>query len=193
MPDYVGTNLARVQEALKSFYLDGLRYQLNDKASAFLAQIEKTSENVVGKDIVMALRYGRTGGIGNRADDGLLPSRTHSIVLVSSLLLPTLRALRYARATRPDVLEAVTVNVDERRKVAVCEVSDTGAGIPVDDLPKIFDKFYRVRANEKMAKGTGLGLALVKHIVETVHDGKLTVTSEEGKGSTFAFELPIIV
>ena len=87
----------------------------------------------------------------------------------------------------------VTVNVDERRKVAVCEVSDTGAGIPVDDLPKIFDKFYRVRANEKMAKGTGLGLALVKHIVETVHDGKLTVTSEEGKGSTFAFELPIIV
>ena len=71
MPDYVGTNLARVQEALKSFYLDGLRYQLNDKASAFLAQIEKTSENVVGKDIVMALRYGRTGGIGNRADDGL--------------------------------------------------------------------------------------------------------------------------
>jgi hypothetical protein len=74
MPDYVGTNLARVQEALKSFYLDGLRYQLNDKASAFLAQIEKTSENVVGKDIVMALRYGRTGGIGNRADDGLLPT-----------------------------------------------------------------------------------------------------------------------
>ena len=74
MPDYVGTNLTKVQEALKSFYLDGLRYQLNDKASAFLAQIEKTSENVVGKDIVMALRYGRTGGIGNRADDGLLPT-----------------------------------------------------------------------------------------------------------------------
>lgn len=47
-------------------------------------------------------------------DDGVLPSRTHSIVLVSSMLIPTLRALRYARATRPDVLEAVTVNVDER-------------------------------------------------------------------------------
>ena len=71
---YVGTNMTKVQEALKSFYLDGLRYQLNDKASAFLAQVEKTSENVVGKDIVMALRYGRTGGIGNRADDGLLPT-----------------------------------------------------------------------------------------------------------------------
>ena len=71
---YVGTNMTNVAEALKSFYLDGLRYQLNDKASPFLAQIEKTSESVVGKDIVMALRYGRTGGIGNRADDGVLPT-----------------------------------------------------------------------------------------------------------------------
>ena len=67
---YVGTNMTAVAEALKSFYLDGLRYQLNDKASPFLAQVEKTSENVVGKDIVMAMRYGRTGGIGNRADEG---------------------------------------------------------------------------------------------------------------------------
>ena len=74
MTAYIGTNMTKVQEALKSFYLDGLRYQLNDRASAFLAQIEKTSESVVGKDIVMALRYGRTGGIGNRADDGLLPT-----------------------------------------------------------------------------------------------------------------------
>ena len=45
--------------------------------------------------------------------DGVLPSRTHSIVLVSKLHLPTLRALAYARATRPDTLEAITVNVDE--------------------------------------------------------------------------------
>lgn len=71
---YQGTNLASVSEALKEFYLDGLRYQLNDKASPFLAQIEKTSENVVGKEIVMAMRFGRTGGIGNRTDDGTLPT-----------------------------------------------------------------------------------------------------------------------
>jgi two-component system phosphate regulon sensor histidine kinase PhoR len=43
-----------------------------------------------------------------------------------------------------------------------------------------------------MAKGTGLGLTLVKHIIETVHDGKLSVTSEEGQGSTFTFELPLL-
>jgi two-component system, OmpR family, phosphate regulon sensor histidine kinase PhoR len=87
---------------------------------------------------------------------------------------------------------AVTVGVDERRGVSFCEVTDTGAGIPAEELPRIFDKFYRVKANNKMAKGTGLGLTLVKHIVETMHDGKLSVTSEEGKGSTFTFELPVV-
>ncbi|KKK71209.1 hypothetical protein LCGC14_2916200, partial [marine sediment metagenome] len=84
------------------------------------------------------------------------------------------------------------VGVDERRGVAICEVSDTGVGIHPDDLPHVFDKFYRVRKHTKMAKGTGLGLTLVKHLIETLHDGKLSVTSEVGKGSTFRFELPII-
>ena len=86
----------------------------------------------------------------------------------------------------------VGVSVDERRGVAVCEVSDTGMGIPAEDLPHIFDKFYRVKSNQKMAKGTGLGLTLVKHIVEMVHDGKLGVTSKAGEGSTFSFELPVL-
>jgi len=86
----------------------------------------------------------------------------------------------------------VSVGVDERLGVSFCEVSDNGAGISVEELPHIFDKFYRVKANSKLAKGTGLGLTLVKHIVETVHDGKLSVTSTEGNGSTFSFELPVI-
>ena len=87
----------------------------------------------------------------------------------------------------------VSVSVDERRSVVVCDVADTGAGIPTEDIPHIFDKFYRVKNNSKLAKGTGLGLTLVKHIIETVHDGKLSVTSEQGKGSTFSFELPLLV
>ena len=98
-------------------------------------------------------------------------------------------ALKY---TPPNGKVIVRVRVDERRGVAVCEVADTGLGIPAEDLPHIFDKFYRVRANRKVAKGTGLGLTLVKHIIETAHDGKLTVTSEEGKGSVFSFELPVL-
>lgn len=68
------STIALVSEALKEFYLPGLRYQLNDKASAFLAQLEKSTEHVEGKEIVLAMRYGRVGGIGNRADDGTLPT-----------------------------------------------------------------------------------------------------------------------
>ncbi len=86
----------------------------------------------------------------------------------------------------------VTTSVDERRGMALFEVADTGVGISAEDLPHIFDKFYRVKGHTKLAKGTGLGLTLVKHIIETVHDGKLTVISEHGKGSTFSFEVPIL-
>ncbi len=66
--------MSNISEALKIFYLEDLRYQLNDKASALLAQLEKDSEDVVGKEIRMGLRYGRVGGIGNRPDDGTLPT-----------------------------------------------------------------------------------------------------------------------
>ena len=86
----------------------------------------------------------------------------------------------------------VSTSVDESRGMAVCEVVDTGVGISPEDLPHVFDKFYRIQSHTKMAKGTGLGLTLVKHLIETLHDGKLFVTSEEGTGSAFRFELPII-
>ena len=69
-------------------------------------------------------------------------------------------------------------------------VSDTGVGIPVDDIPKIFDEFYRGKNVEKTTKGTGLGLSLVKYIVET-HGGSITVKSELGKGSEFTVSLPV--
>ena len=75
--------------------------------------------------------------------------------------------------------------------MAVVRIADTGMGIPEEDLPKLFDKFYRVGANKKAAKGTGLGLALVKEIVETLHHGQVTVNSEVGKGTTFELRLPV--
>jgi two-component system phosphate regulon sensor histidine kinase PhoR len=81
--------------------------------------------------------------------------------------------------------------VDESKRKVITRISDTGVGIPPKDLPFVFDKFYRVEANNKMAKGTGLGLSLVKHIIETVHRGRISVQSQAGQGSTFAIELDI--
>ena len=74
-----------------------------------------------------------------------------------------------------------------------CEVEDTGAGIPVEDLPRIFERFYRVDKSRSREKGgTGLGLSIVRHILE-LHGGRVTVESAVGRGSTFRFELPAAV
>ncbi len=69
------------------------------------------------------------------------------------------------------------------------DVSDNGVGLSADDCCRVFEKFYRVKKDQKMASGTGLGLALAKHIVEDVHGGSLAVESELGKGSTFSITL----
>ena len=85
----------------------------------------------------------------------------------------------------------IATEVDEGASLARVIVTDTGVGIPEDDIEHVFDKFYRVGANKKQAKGTGLGLNLVKQMVETVHEGRVFVTSKVGVGSTFGFELPL--
>lgn len=84
----------------------------------------------------------------------------------------------------------VSVMVDEHAGTVELSIRDTGAGIPEEALPHVFDKFYRVQSHGKLAKGTGLGLALVKHVVETVHGGKVGVTSKVDEGSTFTIILP---
>ena len=86
---------------------------------------------------------------------------------------------------------SVTTQVDETTRLVRVAVADTGVGIPADEVDRVFDKFYRVTANNKQAKGTGLGLNLVKQIVEKVHGGRVFVTSAVGQGSTFGFELPL--
>lgn len=93
--------------------------------------------------------------------------------------------------TRSGGTVKVSTEVDEVASLARLIVTDTGVGIPEDEVEHVFDKFYRVGANNKQAKGTGLGLNLVKQMVETVHDGRVFVTSKVGLGSTFGFELPL--
>jgi signal transduction histidine kinase len=74
-------------------------------------------------------------------------------------------------------------------------VSDTGPGIPAEELPHIFERFYQGRAQGRTAArtpmaGSGLGLALAKRVVEA-HRGRISVESERGKGTTVRFELPL--
>jgi len=86
----------------------------------------------------------------------------------------------------------ITISSSVSNDLVRVEVKDTGIGIPEQDLPRIFERFYRVdKARSKDLGGTGLGLAIVKHIVQA-HGGEVFVTSVEGKGSTFGFTLPIV-
>jgi len=86
-------------------------------------------------------------------------------------------------------VKAVAFRADEDT-VAV-EVSDTGSGIEPDDLPHVFEHFYKVDpARERSRSGSGIGLAIVKQLVEA-HGGSVTVNSASGRGSVFRFTLPV--
>jgi two-component system phosphate regulon sensor histidine kinase PhoR len=79
----------------------------------------------------------------------------------------------------------ITVAIEANEKNIVIHVSDTGTGIRKDEIPRIFERFYRVdKARSRHSGGTGLGLAIVKHLVE-VHHGSISVNSVVGKGTTF--------
>ncbi len=84
----------------------------------------------------------------------------------------------------------VTVRSRLNDKEVIFEVQDTGVGLSPEDSQRVFEKFYRVKKDREMAQGTGLGLPLVKHIVEDVHGGRIEVDSELGVGSTFRVILP---
>src|SRR6266702_1750811 len=104
-----------------------------------------------------------------------------------SLLLSNLldNALRHTNSRG-----MVRVSVEAADGTVVLQVADTGEGIPTVELPRIFERFYRVdKARTRRTGGTGLGLAIVRHVAEA-HGGIVTVDSEVGKGSTFTVTLP---
>ena len=104
--------------------------------------------------------------------------------VISNLLT---NAVRY---NKPDGRVELVVTAENNQ--AVIRVSDTGVGIPAEDLPRIFDRFYRVdKARSQAEGGCGLGLAICSTIVET-HGGTISATSQPGTGTTVEVRLPCI-
>jgi len=86
----------------------------------------------------------------------------------------------------------VTAQIQPAGNMIEINVTDTGIGIPPEQVPHIFDRFSRVEREEiQHTAGTGLGLSIAKGLVEA-HNGNIWVESEEGEGSCFSFTLPLL-
>ena len=153
-----------------------------------LAEVESSQSGPQGtvalKDILLGevMRteplIGRRKIVVARAEDISIKGDTHKLRQLVGNLVDN--AIKYT----PDG-GTVTVSVFRDSEWARLQVADTGIGIAPEDLPHIFDRFYRVdKARSRASGGTGLGLAIVKAIAEQ-HGGKVTVSSEPGEGSTF--------
>ena len=86
---------------------------------------------------------------------------------------------------------SIRITASQRGKWVEVSVSDTGEGIPAEDLPHIFERFYRVdKSRARATGGSGLGLTIARRLIEA-HGGTLVVQSKLGEGSRFSFTLPI--
>jgi signal transduction histidine kinase len=85
---------------------------------------------------------------------------------------------------------SINVAVDVDSGNVVVQVADTGCGIPAEDMPRIFERFYQQDKNRSASNSAGLGLAIVKRILE-LHGSVIRVSSELGRGTTFSFRIPV--
>lgn len=107
--------------------------------------------------------------------------------LVQVLVNLLSNAVSYSKPGTP-----IKVTATASEGVASISVTDRGIGIPAEEQPRLFERFYRVdRARSRDSGGTGLGLSIVKHLVD-LHGGTISVESEPGKGSTFTVNIPLI-
>jgi two-component system, OmpR family, phosphate regulon sensor histidine kinase PhoR len=138
-------------------------------------------EDVVGS--LSAAAAGRSVTVRNLVDpDAEVFADPHRLVQMLTNLIEN--AIKFNR-------ESGTVSVSYRSETRDrIEVADSGEGIPMHHLDRLFERFYRVdRARSKEFGGTGLGLAIVKHLAKA-HDGEVTVDSRFGEGTRFTIELP---
>jgi signal transduction histidine kinase len=143
-------------------------------------------DQVVKEELDRFEEAARDGGLTLSIDLASVPSVRGSARDLSLLVRNLVdNAIRY---TRPG--GRVDISLSGEGEEVVLSVADTGVGIPTRELPRIFERFYRVdRARSRETGGTGLGLSIAKHVIEN-HGGSVNVTSELGRGTCFEVRLP---
>jgi len=138
--------------------------------------IESTTPEAVRKDI----------GIADAVHEPIRLVLGDEVSLTEALVNILGNAIKYSH-----VGTQIAVSTEEKDGRIVTSVTDSGVGIAEEDLPMIFDGFYRAESGKAAAGGVGLGLAITRRIIEA-HDGSIAVHSELGKGSTFVLSLPVL-
>ena len=130
------------------------------------------------KHIALSIELSKNMPYAIEADQALLHQAVYNLVENAIKYTPENQSVTIRTETQPDSLIFV--------------VQDSGIGIAADDLPRLFEKFYRGKQREARAQhGSGLGLAIVQSIA-TNHGGRVWVDSVLGKGSTFHLQIPLV-
>ncbi|MCX6639468.1 MAG: ATP-binding protein [bacterium] len=171
---------AIIEDLLQLSYLeqgaekDDVHFSSEDIREAITASVQSCEAKAAGKNIHLRVQ------VENEAKAKI------NLILIEQALINLLEnAIKYS-----PVDTVIEVGLDQTETEIVLYVRDSGCGIPIEHLSRIFERFYRVDKNRSREQGgTGLGLAIVKHIA-LVHHGSVSVESAVGKGSTFRIHIP---
>ena len=166
-------NFSKIERGVKQY-----EFEYEDPAAVLSMALESFRLHAEAQDFKLEFDYAEP-----------LPEVRMDADAITQVMLNLLNnAVKYS-----DHVKEIHVRISCRDGFVLVEVRDRGIGIPANEIPKIFDDFYRVdqRLNSHQQGGVGLGLTLVRHIVNA-HGGTVSVRSEVGRGSTFAFTLPVV-
>jgi two-component system sensor histidine kinase/response regulator len=166
---------------LRAISVDIKTIQENFKPTSIQTIITKALETVephaIRKDI----------SIQSAIQNGIYPIQGDEGTLVEAIVNIVGNAVKYSPAG-----SKVEITASNEDKNIIISIQDNGIGISKDDLPFIFEDFYTSSSNQQIERGSGVGLALTRRIVEA-HNGTISVVSELGKGSTFKLCLPALI
>jgi len=142
-------------------------------------------DDVATEAINRVISLAQTHKIGIESTVGKQIAEANFDTLTDAVVILLDNAIKYSPAK-----SEVTISAEDHGKHILLHIADNGIGIAEDDLPHLFDRFYRADTSrsKKNVDGHGLGLSIAKRIVES-HNGKISVTSTEGKGTTFTIKL----